>query len=298
MATTVLQAEFRRLARLAAGIDEAEQALIELAVAFPVYRSYLPQGLDHLRAAVDTTIEAGGPSRLGTRSADPRLSDAADELCTRFQQATTSVMAKGAEDTAFYRYACFIGLNEVGGDPGQFGLSVADFHEAQQRRMQKAPLGMTTLSTHDTKRGEDLRARLAGLAEMPEAWADTAQALLRLAPIPNCAFGYLLWQTFAATGLIERERVHAFAEKAMREAAQETSWAEPNDEFERACSRGRRRGVRPTRSSEVDRIDFPTPRPLRVVQLPAPEGGPTDDAGGTGCVPGERELRRLSRGPR
>ncbi len=234
VATTVLQTEFRRLARLAAGIDEAEQALTELAVAFPVYRSYLPQGLDHLRAAVDTTIGARPELAPALEALIPRLSDAADELCTRFQQVTTSVMAKGAEDTAFYRYARFIGLNEVGGDPGQFGLSVADFHEAQQRRMQKAPLGMTTLSTHDTKRGEDLRARLAGLAEMPEAWADTAQALLRLAPIPNCAFGYLLWQTFAATGLIERERVHAFAEKAMREAAQETSWAEPNDEFERA----------------------------------------------------------------
>ncbi len=142
-------------------------------------------------------------------------------------------MAKGVEDTAFYRYSRFIGLNEVGGDPGRFGLSLEDFHQAQRRRMQKAPLGMTALSTHDTKRGEDLRARLAGLAEMPEEWADTVRQLQGLVPIPNAAFGHLLWQTFAATGLIERDRVHAFAEKAMREAAQETSWADPDDGFEK-----------------------------------------------------------------
>ncbi len=143
-------------------------------------------------------------------------------------------MAKGVEDTAFYRYSRFIALNEVGASPGDFGLSVADFHSAQRRRMERAPLGMTTLSTHDTKRGEDLRARLAVLAELPEEWAAAARRLLQLAPIPNAPFGYLLWQSMAATGLIERERVHAFAEKAIREASEETSWAEPNEEFERA----------------------------------------------------------------
>ncbi len=234
VATTVLQAEFRRLARLAVGIDGAEGALTELAVAFPVYRSYLPHGLDHLHQAVTGAIEARPDLAPAIEALVPRLSDPADELCTRFQQVTVSVMAKGAEDTAFYRYARFIGLNEVGGDPGQFGLSVADFHQAQRRRMQGAPGGMTTLSTHDTKRGEDLRARLAVLAEMPDVWGDTARQLQQLVPIPNAAFGYLLWQSFAATGLIERARVHAFAEKAMREAAQETSWAEPDDAFEQA----------------------------------------------------------------
>lgn len=233
VATTILQAEFRRLARLVTGIEGAEEALTELAVAFPVYRSYLPEGVDHLCKAVADSIKERPDLAPAIEALFPRLSDAADELCTRFQQVTVSVMAKGAEDTAYYRYTRFIGLNEVGGDPGRFGLGVADFHKAQRRRMQRAPLGMTTLSTHDTKRGEDLRARLAGLAEMPEEWADTARQLHRLAPIPNAAFGYLLWQSFAATGLIERERVHAFAEKAMREAAQETSWAEPNDQFER-----------------------------------------------------------------
>jgi hypothetical protein len=97
----------------------------------------------------------------------PRLSDPYDEVCVRFQQLTGAVMAKGVEDTAFYRYTRFIGLNEVGADPGQFGLDVPAFHAVTARRQEVAPWGMTTLSTHDTKRGEDLRARLAVLAELP-----------------------------------------------------------------------------------------------------------------------------------
>jgi (1->4)-alpha-D-glucan 1-alpha-D-glucosylmutase len=143
-------------------------------------------------------------------------------------------MAKGVEDTAFYRYTRLIGLNEVGGSPAQFGLDVDAFHATQERRMAVAAQGMTTLSTHDTKRGEDLRARLAVLAEMPDEWADAARLLQRLAPIPNKAFGYLLWQSLVATGLIERDRVHAFAEKSMREASDGTSWADPVASFEEA----------------------------------------------------------------
>ena len=152
----------------------------------------------------------------------------------RFQQLTGAVMAKGVEDTAFYRYTRFIGLNEVGADPGRFGLSIPAFHTATARRQEVAPWGMTTLSTHDTKRGEDLRARLAVLAELPDEWADTARQLHLLVPVPNRAFGYLLWQSFVATGLIQRERVHAFAEKAMREASEDTSWADPVPAFEQA----------------------------------------------------------------
>ena len=161
-----------------------------------------------------------------------RLSDPADELAIRFQQVTGAVMAKGVEDTAYYRYSRFIGLNEVGGDPGTFGSSIADFHAAQKRRQHDAAEGMTTLSTHDTKRSEDIRARLAVLAEIPDEWAAAAAQLLDLAPIEDRTFGYLLWQTFAATGLIERDRMHAYAEKAMREAAQATGWIDHNTAFE------------------------------------------------------------------
>jgi len=233
-ATTMLQAEFRRLARIASDIEHSEQALIELAVALPAYRSYLPEGAEPLNQAVAVAVAAVPQLAASIGALVGRLSDPADELCVRFQQVTGAVMAKGVEDTAFYRYSRLVGLNEVGGSPGQFGLRVADFHQLQQRRAQAAPHGMTALSTHDTKRGEDLRARMAVLAEMPEEWADVARQLQRLVPLPNAAFGYLLWQSFVATGLIERDRVQAYAEKAMREASEGTSWAEPNGAFEQA----------------------------------------------------------------
>jgi (1->4)-alpha-D-glucan 1-alpha-D-glucosylmutase len=138
------------------------------------------------------------------------------------------------EDTAYYRYNRFIALNEVGADPGQFGLEIAEFHSAQQARQHQAATGMTTLSTHDTKRGEDVRARLAALAEIPAEWHDVARELMAAVPIPNPAFGYLLWQTFAGVGFIERERMHAYVEKAMREASQDTNWIDPVVEFEDA----------------------------------------------------------------
>jgi (1->4)-alpha-D-glucan 1-alpha-D-glucosylmutase len=237
VSTTILQAEFRRLARLVPGVEQAADALVELAVAFPVYRSYLPEGAQHLEEAV---------ARAGARRPDlrevaaailPRLSDPSDELCVRFQQLTGAVMAKGVEDTAYYRYSRFVALNEVGGDPGRFGCTVDEFHRAQAKRQEVAPTGMTTLSTHDTKRGEDLRARLAVLAEVPDEWRRCAMHLAELAPIPNPAFGYLLWQTFIATGLIERGRMHAYAEKAMREAGIDTGWIDPHQEFEQAVHR-------------------------------------------------------------
>jgi (1->4)-alpha-D-glucan 1-alpha-D-glucosylmutase len=93
---------------------------------------------------------------------------------------------------------------------------------------------MTTLSTHDTKRGEDVRARLAVLAEIPDDWAALARTLLHAAPVPDAAFGYLLWQTFAGAGFIARERMHAYAEKAMREASVATNWRDPDAAFEAA----------------------------------------------------------------
>jgi (1->4)-alpha-D-glucan 1-alpha-D-glucosylmutase len=234
VATTILQAEFRRLARLVPAVRDAAVVLTELAVVFPVYRSYLPEGAPHLTEAVDAVRRAHPELMPSTELLLPRLCDPRDELCVRFQQLTGAVMAKGVEDTAFYRYTRFIALNEVGADPGQFGLDVPAFHAVMARRQEVAPRGMTTLSTHDTKRGEDLRARLAVLAELPDEWADTARRLQQLVTVPNQAFGYLLWQSFVATGLIERARVQAFAEKAMREASDGTSWADPVPAFEQA----------------------------------------------------------------
>ena len=212
-------------------------ALTELTIAFPVYRSYLPLGAAHLADAVRLAIAAQPQLTSVIEAILPRLSDPTDELCIRFQQLTGAIMAKGVEDTAYYRYTRLVGLNEVGADPGTFGCGVAQFHSAQQRRAEVSPEGMTTLSTHDTKRGEDIRARLAVLAELPQEWGHTARTLMALSPVPNSAFGYLLWQTAVALPACDpatRARFHAYAEKAMREAADGTGWVDQNEEFEAA----------------------------------------------------------------
>jgi (1->4)-alpha-D-glucan 1-alpha-D-glucosylmutase len=247
MATTMLQAEVLRLGRLVPDVKDAVAAVTELAVAFPVYRSYLPAGAEHLAEAVRranrVTHATVSQHRLSAAIQEllPRLSDPGDELCLRFQQLTSAVMAKGVEDTAYYRYTRLIGLNEVGGHPGSFGSSIADFHAAQERRAQVSPAGMTSLSTHDTKRGEDLRARLAVLAELRQEWGETARGLMTLQPVPNRAFGYLLWQTAVALrgsgDPQERSRFHAYAEKAMREAADGTGWVDQDPAFESAVHR-------------------------------------------------------------
>ncbi len=232
--TTILQAEVSRLARLVPTVENAGGALAELAVHFPVYRSYLPTGAEHLTQAIEATRAARPELGDAIGALAARLSDPADELCVRFQQLTGAVMAKGVEDTTYYRYTRFIALNEVGGNPAAFGAELDSFHEAQDRRQETLPNSMTTLSTHDTKRGEDVRARLAVLSELPDEWAALAAQLMASAPIDDATFGYLLWQTFVGTGFIERDRMHAYAEKAMREAAQSTGWIDRNEAFERS----------------------------------------------------------------
>ena len=235
--TTILRAEVERLARLVPNTAGASAALAELLVAFPVYRSYLPTGSEYLAEAIATvrTTRPDLDAAIGTLV--PRLSDPADELCARFQQTSGAVMAKGVEDTAYYRYTRFVALNEVGGDPSRFGVEPDAFHEAQSLRQLVAPQSMTTLSTHDTKRGEDVRARLAVLSEFPAEWSTLVRGLMSAAPLPDASFAYLLWQTFVGVGFIERDRMHAYAEKAMREAAVSTTWVDPDEAFEAAVHR-------------------------------------------------------------
>jgi (1->4)-alpha-D-glucan 1-alpha-D-glucosylmutase len=233
VAETILRAEVRRLARLVPSIDRAEEAFTELVVAFPVYRSYLPEGSEYLAEAIATAQQERPDLSETITALVPRLTDPADELCARFQQTSGAVMAKGVEDTAFYRYTRFVALNEVGGDPAQFGMSLDAFHLAQEHRQLVALQGMTTLSTHDTKRGEDVRARLAVLTELPREWGALVRDLMGLLPLPaDLPFAYLLWQTFVGAGFIDRERMHAYAEKAMREAATSTQWTAQNASFE------------------------------------------------------------------
>lgn len=231
---TILRAEVSRLARLAPQVPAAAEALAEVLVAFPVYRSYLPDGAGHLAAALDAARAARPDLRAAIDALAPRLADPSDELAVRFQQTSGAVMAKGVEDTAYYRYTRFVALNEVGGDPARFGSGLGDFHRAQWERQARTPRGMTTLSTHDTKRGEDVRARLAVLSERPDEWTALVRGLMSAAPLPDRPFGYLLWQTLAGVGFIERGRMHAYAEKAMREAATSTTWTDPDAAFEAA----------------------------------------------------------------
>ena len=231
---TILRAEVNRLAGLVPDVPDAAAALTELLVAVPVYRSYLPVGAEHLAAAIETA-RAARPELAGAIGAlTARLAEPSHQLCVRFQQTTGAVMAKGVEDTAYYRYTRFVAASEVGGDPARLSLDLAGFHAAQRRRQRDAAGSMTTLSTHDTKRGEDVRARLAVLAELPAEWTGLARSLMSTAPLPDRSFAYLLWQTFAGTGFIARERMHAYAEKAMREAATATRWLDPDADFEKA----------------------------------------------------------------
>jgi (1->4)-alpha-D-glucan 1-alpha-D-glucosylmutase len=228
----LLVAEVRRLAALAPEVPEAAAAVAELAVDFAVYRSYLPAAADRLDAALRLAGERRPDLRPALDALLPRLYDPGDELAVRMQQLSGATMAKGVEDTAFYRYARFVALNEVGGDPGELGIGAEQFHALQAARQQRWPAAMTGLSTHDTKRGEDVRARLAVLAEVPQPWADFAGRFLAASEIPNRSFAYFLAQTLVGVGPVPRERLHAYAEKAMREAAEETLWTAVNEAYE------------------------------------------------------------------
>ena len=229
---TMFGSELRRLARLAPDVPRARDLLTEAAAHFAVYRSYLPDGIEHTVAALDQ-VRSRVPELAGTADRlQPRLTDATDELAIRFQQLTGAVLAKGVEDTACYRYNRLIALNEVGGDLARFGVGPEAFHAAQEDRATRRPATMTTLSTHDTKRSEDVRAWVAALSEHPADWEHFCRHLFDALPLPEPTIGYLLWQTVAAVGLIEPERLHGYAEKAMREAALGTSWLEVDTAFE------------------------------------------------------------------
>jgi (1->4)-alpha-D-glucan 1-alpha-D-glucosylmutase len=234
VATTLLAAELGRLARLVPEVEDAPRALAELAACFPVYRSYLPFGSRHLAKA---RAEAGRrrPQLIGVLDRlTARLRDPADELAVRFQQFTGAVMAKGVEDTAFYRWTRFTARNEVGCDPAAFGVHPDNFHDAGASRQHRQPESMTSLSTHDTKRSEDVRARLAVLAEVPGDWTEVVRRWVRAAPLPDPALAHLIWQAAVGAWPISRERLQAYALKAAREGASATTWQRPDERFETA----------------------------------------------------------------
>ena len=241
---------------------DLHEALRALLVAFPVYRTYvrLDTGEDGRRAATvapeDEAIvtEAIGRAKMLRPDLPADLFDVLgdllllrrpgdeleEELALRFQQLTGPVMAKGVEDTAFYRDLRLVSLNEVGGDPGSFGTSPASFHEASRVAQERWPLGMLTTSTHDTKRSEDVRARLAVLSEVTDRWSGFVEHLRRLGDPYRTAAGpdghaeYLLYQTLVGIWPIGLDRLGSYLEKALREAKLRTAWTDPDEAYEAA----------------------------------------------------------------
>jgi (1->4)-alpha-D-glucan 1-alpha-D-glucosylmutase len=250
-------------------------ALQQLIAAFPVYRTYVAKrggGPDDRRyidwaiglakkqsRAVDTSIYDFLHQVLTGRVADHSHPSAVLRAAMQFQQVTGPVMAKAAEDTAFYRYFRLLALNEVGGDPRRFGLSLAGFHHLMRERARDWPRSMSGTATHDTKRGEDARIRLALLSEMPRRWGQAVAHWLRFNRsrrfeiegdvVPDRNVEYLFYQTLfgawppgltpddAAGVKALAERIGAYMIKAVREGKEESGWSTPNTAYEAALER-------------------------------------------------------------
>jgi (1->4)-alpha-D-glucan 1-alpha-D-glucosylmutase len=233
IADGILRAEVLRLTRLAPdGLVGADDAIAELLACFPVYRSYLPTGVEQLTEAARLAADHRPDLQPALDVLVPLLADRGEPMAVRFQQTSGAVMAKGVEDTAFYRYTRLTSLTEVGGDPSEFSVTPAAFHRRQAARLARMPAGMTALSTHDTKRGEDARARIDVLAEVPERWTELIEGLRARAPLGDGPLENLLWQAVIGAWPASRERLHTYAEKAAREAGTSTTWTDPDVEFE------------------------------------------------------------------
>ena len=255
-----------------------QRAIKQIVACFPVYRTYIDfeseggeadrRYLDwavaqarRLNPAINSTVfDFLGKALSGKLTSEPNSGfsrTAVRRFAMKLQQYSGPVMAKGLEDTAFYRYNRFVALNEVGGDPQRFGVMAAAFHKANAERAKKWPHAMLSTSTHDTKRGEDARARLAALADMPEEWSRQVQIWSRLlrarcgdvegdAP-PDRNDEYLFYQLLVGSWPIEllenpdssaladyAARVKGALTKSLREAKAHSSWSAPNADYEDA----------------------------------------------------------------
>jgi (1->4)-alpha-D-glucan 1-alpha-D-glucosylmutase len=230
---TTFQPEVRRLRRLA-DLPELEDAL----VALPVYRTYIDPDTRAVtpadRAALDQLPPATAAALLDPAATPP-------ELVVRFQQTTGAVMAKGIEDTALYRDVRLLALNEVGGDPDRFGISVADFHAANAARATTWPRALLAGTTHDTKRSADVRARIAVLSTMGdewlrivEWWTDRCAEHAGGGAGPDREEQLFALQTLVGGWPLSRERLDGYLVKAFREAKRHTTWVERNEDWEHA----------------------------------------------------------------
>jgi (1->4)-alpha-D-glucan 1-alpha-D-glucosylmutase len=237
------------VARHLPGDEQANRAaVVELAAHLPVYRTYVTEGsgavaeadrkvIGEAAAAARPSLGPAGAAALDRLVAALLLERPAPEAVRRFQQLTGPAMAKGVEDTALYRDTRLVARNEVGGNLGRFGRPVAELHQANAERQARWPRSLLATSTHDTKRGEDVRARLAVLSECPDRWWPLADRWTgRLGAGVDPADALLLWQTMAGAWPLERERCQASMQKAVREAALHTTWTDPDPTYERALA--------------------------------------------------------------
>ena len=260
--TGLFPAELSRLCRLlASAADELgvatddetlRAALTEVLVVHPVYRTYVRPDRDEVGAADHHIIEET-VARARVRLPDAsealtliedlwtlrRRSDTGNDFVWRLQQLTGPVMAKGVEDTTFYRYLRFAAVNEVGGEPSRLGAGLGELHAANTLRQRDWPTSMLSTSTHDTKRSEDVRARLAVCSELPGAWTEAWERFRGGAarhhgqhgPTPN--HEYLTFQTAVGAWPIGPDRLVAYLVKAAREEKRATSWLDQDERYER-----------------------------------------------------------------
>ncbi|MGD9621287.1 MAG: malto-oligosyltrehalose synthase [Mycolicibacterium sp.] len=243
--TDILGSELARLRRTIAAVTGRNHALLPDAVAallgnVGVYRS------DYLSLSSVLPVVISATTAMRPELAEPlTILTAAmareGRVGVRLQQLCGAATAKAIEDCLFYRDARLVALNEVGGAPGHFGVSAAEFHRRAADRVALWPTAMTTLTTHDTKRGEDVRARIGVLSQVPSLWAELVRGWEQTIPSPDPLTGLFLWQNifgvWPADGEVSaelRQRLHCYAEKAVREAAVHTTWNDPVAEFEKA----------------------------------------------------------------
>jgi (1->4)-alpha-D-glucan 1-alpha-D-glucosylmutase len=249
-----------RLARVAVdagipvshGSDEVGEVLTAVIAELGVYRTYVdPVGGTCSPEDAARVVDAVDRARRRLPAVRPELLDVLSdalrgrrpgeglELAARVQQLTPAVMAKGKEDTALYRWPRLLALNEVGGDPGTSGLGVAAFHTECEGWMRGGDRGLRATSTHDTKRSEDVRARLCVLSEIPERWAEAARrwsaaTAPRRSRLVDPDTEYILYQTLVGAHPIDAGRLTSYMEKATREAGVHTGWTSPNADYDAA----------------------------------------------------------------
>jgi (1->4)-alpha-D-glucan 1-alpha-D-glucosylmutase len=233
--------EIAWLERLAPRFGESE--LAATLASLPVYRTYVEPATGLVEGDDTAAVEvSAAPQDLREALLLRRRPQVADEFIVRFQQTSPAIAAKGEEDTAFYRYLRLLALNDVGGDPGRFGISVEGFHAHNLERSKRFPQALLATQTHDTKRSGDARARIGALAGIAAAWREAVlrwhaiSAPLREhdPPAPDFIDEYLIYQTLVGVWPIESARLDSYLVKALREAKRHTSWIGPDQEYEGA----------------------------------------------------------------